>query len=80
MITNGDLSLASSFPFEVRGLVHVAVNVVTDAGNGVGSSQAFRTSVHSESFRLKGLFEDSNALHDLNSLQVVGMKVLDFAL
>jgi len=41
MITNGGLSPASSLAFEVRGLVHVAVNVTMDAGNGVGGGESF---------------------------------------
>ena len=68
VIMNSDLSPMPSFAFEVRGLVHVAVNVAMDTGNGIGSSQAFRTLVHSKSFHLKGLFEDSNVLRDLNGL------------
>jgi len=39
-ITNGGLSLASSFAFEIRGLVHVTVDVTADAGDGVGSSKS----------------------------------------
>jgi len=41
MIANGDLSPASSFAFEVRGLVHVAVDAATDAGDGIGGGKSF---------------------------------------
>jgi len=37
-VTNGDLSPASSFAFEVGGLVHVAINKTVYVGNGVGGS------------------------------------------
>jgi len=36
MVANGDLSFASSFAFEVRSLVHVAVDVAVDMGNSIG--------------------------------------------
>jgi len=67
-VANGDLSPLSSLAFEIGGLVHVAVDAAMNTGNGVSGGQAFGTSVHSKSFRLKGLFEDSNASRDLNSL------------
>jgi len=51
-IADGNLSPASSLAFEVRGLVHVAVDAATDAGDGVGSSESFRASVHGQSFGL----------------------------
>jgi len=40
-IANGDLSPASSLALEVRGLVHVAVDAATDAGDGIGGSESF---------------------------------------
>jgi len=40
-IANGDLSPASSLAFEVRGLVHVTVDAVTDMGDGIGGSKSF---------------------------------------
>ena len=40
-IADGDLSPASSFAFEVGGLVYVAVDAATDAGDGVGGSESF---------------------------------------
>jgi len=36
-IVDGSLSPAPSLAFEVGGLVHVAVNVTTYTGNGIGS-------------------------------------------
>jgi len=41
VIMDSDLSLASSFAFEVRGLVHVAVDATTDTGDSVGSGKSF---------------------------------------
>jgi len=41
MIANGDLSPTSSFAFEIRGLVHVAVNAATDTGDGIGGGESF---------------------------------------
>jgi len=40
-IADGDLSPASSLAFEIGGLVHVAVNTATDAGDGIGSGKSF---------------------------------------
>jgi len=40
MVTNGGLSPSSSLAFEVRGLVHVTVDMVTDAGNGVSGGKS----------------------------------------
>ena len=40
-IADGDLSPASSLAFEVRGLVHVTVDAVTDMGDGIGGSKSF---------------------------------------
>jgi len=37
MVANGDLSFASSFAFEIGSLVHVAIDVVANMGNSVGS-------------------------------------------
>ena len=39
-VTDGDLSPSSSLAFEIRGLVHVAVDAATDAGNGVGGGES----------------------------------------
>jgi len=80
MVVNGNLSFASSFALEIGGLVHVAVDTLTDTGDGIGSSQAFGTMVHGKSFGLEGLLKSSNAMSDLNGLGVVGAEVLDFAL
>ena len=80
VVANGSLSLTSPFTFEIRGLMHVAVDVVTDVGDGIGGSQSFRTLVHSESLCLKGLLEGSNASHNLSGLGVVGAEILHFAL
>jgi len=46
-IADGDLSSASSFAFEIGGLVHVVVDVATDASDGVGGGESFRATVHS---------------------------------
>ena len=51
-VTNGDFSLASSFGFEIGGLVHVAINVAVYVGDGNGRGEAFRALVHGESFSL----------------------------
>ena len=40
-VTDGNLGPSSSFAFKVGGLVHVAINAVTYAGNGVGSGKLF---------------------------------------
>jgi len=77
-ITNGGLSPASSFALEVGGLVHVAVDVTADAGNGVGGSKSLRALVHGQSFGLQGLFENSDAASELCGLGIVGAEVLDF--
>jgi len=42
MVVDGGLSSSSSFAFEVRGLVHVAVDAVADAGNGVGGGESLQ--------------------------------------
>jgi len=39
MVTDGNLSLTSSFAFEVGGLVHVVINAMAYVGNGVGSGK-----------------------------------------
>jgi len=41
VIMDGDLSPASSLAFEVRGLVHVAVNAMADTGDGIGGGESF---------------------------------------
>ena len=51
-IVNGNLSPVSSLAFEVRGLVHVAVNAATDAGNGISGGKSFGALVHGQSFSL----------------------------
>jgi len=40
-IIDSDLSLSSSFAFEIGGLVHVAINVMAYLGNGIGGSEMF---------------------------------------
>jgi len=77
-IANGSLSLASSLAFKVGGLVHIAVDVATDVGNGVGGSESLRASVHGQSFGLQGLLESSDAASELCGFGVVGAEVLDF--
>ena len=53
-IANGNLGSAASFALEVRGLVHVAINAVVDTSYGVSGGKTVRTTVHSQSFVLKG--------------------------
>jgi len=79
LIADGDLSLASSLAFEIGGLVHVAVNAATDAGDGIGGGKSFRALVHSQSLGLQRLFENSNATSNLYGLGVVGAEVLYFS-
>jgi len=38
-VADSSLSPSSSFAFEIRGLVHVAVDAATDTGNGVGGGK-----------------------------------------
>jgi len=40
-ITNGNLGPTSSLAFEVRGLVHVAIDVTTDTSDGIGGGESF---------------------------------------
>jgi len=80
MITNGDLSPSSLFALKVGGLVHIAIDVATDAGNGISSGKVFWTPVYGQSFSLKGFFEDSDMIGDLCGFGVVGAEVLDFTL
>jgi len=77
-IANGSLSPVSSLAFKVGGLVHVAVNAATDAGNGVGGGESLQASVHGQSFSLQGLLESSDAVSKLCGFGVVGAEVLDF--
>ena len=79
-IVDSDLSLLSSFAFEIGGLVHVAINATAYSGNGIGSGKMFQTTVHGQSFGLEGFFECSNTMGDLDSLGVVSMEILDFTL
>jgi len=51
-VTNSYLGPSSSFTLEVGGLVHVAINATAYSGNGIGSSELFRTLVHRKSFSL----------------------------
>ena len=51
-IANGDLSPASSLAFEVRGLVHVAVDAAMDTGDGIGGGESFQATVHGQSLGL----------------------------
>jgi len=53
-IANGDLGSAASLAFEVRGLMHVAVNATMDTGYGISSGKTVRTSVHGQTFGLEG--------------------------
>jgi len=55
-IVDGDLGLATSLAFEVRGFMHVVVNATTDTGYGVSSGKMVRTSVHSQTFSLERFF------------------------
>jgi len=68
MVSNGNLSSMSSFAFEVRGIVYIMINVVTDTGYGVGSSKVFGAVVYGKVFSLKGLLEGSDTTGDLSSL------------
>jgi len=77
-VTDGSLSPSSSFAFEIRGLVHVAVNVATDAGNGVGGSESLQALIHGQSFSLQGLFENSDVASKLCGFGVVSAEVLNF--
>jgi len=45
-VADSDLSSASSLAFEVRGLVHVAVDVTADASNGISGGELFRAAIH----------------------------------
>ena len=45
-IMNSDLSSMPSFAFEVGGLVHVAVDTATNAGDGVSGRETVRTPIH----------------------------------
>ena len=46
MITDSDLGSASSLALEIGGLVHVAVDVAMDTGDGIGGGKSFRALVH----------------------------------
>ena len=52
MVTNSNLSPASSLALEVGSLVHVVVNAMAYAGNSIGGGKTFRASVHGKSFGL----------------------------
>jgi len=79
-IANGDLGSTASFAFEVRGLVHVAINATTNAGYAISGGKAVRTSVHGQAFVLKRLLQSSDAVGDLVGFGMVSMEVLDFTL
>jgi len=79
-IANGDLGSATSLAFEVRGLMHVVVDAMTDMGYGVSSGKTVRTSVHGQTFGLERFFQSSDAVGDLAGLRVVSAEVLDFTL
>ena len=79
-VANGDLGSTTSLALEVGGLVHVAVDAVTNAGYGVSGGKAIRTPVHGQAFILKGLFQSSDAVGNLAGLGVVSTEILDFTL
>jgi len=51
-VADGGLSPSSSLAFEIRRLVHVAVDVVMNAGNGIGGGKSLQAPVHSQSLGL----------------------------
>ena len=51
-VTDCNLGSVASLALEVRGLVHVAVDVTTNAGYGVSSGKAVQTPVHGQAFIL----------------------------
>jgi len=79
-IADGDLGPTTSFALEVRGLVHVAVDVMANASYSVSGGKMVQTLVHSQSFGLEGLFQGPNALGDLASFGMVSAEILDFPL
>jgi len=79
-IANGDLGSTTSLALEIGGLVHVAVNTTTNAGDGVSGSKTVRAMVHHQSLVLEGLLQSPDALGDLASLGMVSVEVLDFTL
>jgi len=79
-VANSNLSPSSSLAFEIGGTMHVVVNAVMNAGDGISSGKMFGTSVHGETFSLEGFFQSSNAMSKLGGLRVIGAEVLDFAL
>jgi len=78
MVMDGSLSPSSSLALEIGGLVHVAVDAATDAGNGISSGESLRALVHGQSFGLQGLFENSDVASKLCGFGVVGAEILDF--
>ena len=80
LIADGNLGLTTSFALEVGGLVHVAINAVTNAGYGVSGGETVRTLVYGQSFGLEGLFQGPNALGNLAGFGMVSVEVLDFPL
>jgi len=76
---NSNLSLTSSFAFEVGSLVHVAIDVTTYAGYGVGSGKSLQASVHGKPFSLQGLLEGTDTASNLGSFGMVSAEVLNFS-
>jgi len=60
LITNGNSGHVSLSSSEIGGRVVVVVDIVTDAGDCISSSQAIRATIHGKMFGLKGLLEGSN--------------------
>jgi len=45
-IANSYLSLVTSFAFEIRGCMHIAVDTTMNVGYGISSGKTVRASVH----------------------------------
>jgi len=67
-VVNGNLSLLSSLALEVRGAMHVVVNVMMDSGDSISGSKAFGALVHGKAFSLEGFLQNSNATSKLGGL------------
>ena len=80
LIAYSDLSPMASLAFEVRSLVHVAVDTMANASYGVSSGKTVQALVHGQAFILERLFQGSDAVGNLMGFGVVAVEVLDFAL
>ena len=79
-VANGDLGLTTSLALEVRGLVHVAVDVTANASYSISGGETVQALVHRQLFSLKGFLQGPDALGDLAGLGMVSVEILDFAL